>query len=60
MTGGTIDLLRLASEFAAGSVVTIETEGAGSYNGQAFISHLRLDYVRERSRVFFRKPLEGY
>jgi hypothetical protein len=60
MTSGTIELIRLTSEYAAGSVTTIETDGADSYNGQAFITHLRLDYVKERSKIFFRKPLEGY
>lgn len=58
--GGTIELLWLASEYAAGSVAEVKTDGAASFDGQAFISRLRLDYVRERSKIFFRKPLEGY
>jgi hypothetical protein len=58
--GGAVELPRLAAEYAAGSVMTVETEGAGSFNGAAFISRLRLDYVRELSKIFFRKPLEGY
>lgn len=42
-------------EFSAGSVMGIETTGASSWNGNAFISHIRQDYVKSTSKVFFRK-----
>ncbi len=42
-------------EFSAGSIMGIETTGAKSWNGNAFISHIRQDYVKSTSKVFFRK-----
>ena len=42
-------------EFSAGSVMGIKTTGANSWNGNAFISHIRQDYVKSTSKVFFRK-----
>jgi hypothetical protein len=58
--GGSVVLLRLAAEFAAGSVAALSTVGAAAFDGRAFVSHLRFDYVGERSKLFFRRPLEGY
>ena len=42
-------------EFSAGSIMGIETTGANSWNGNAFISHIRQDYVNSTSKIFFRK-----
>ena len=42
-------------EFSAGSIMGIKTPGANSWNGNAFISHIRQDYVKSTSKVFFRK-----
>ncbi len=42
-------------EFSAGSIMGIETTGANSWNGNVFISHMRQDYVKSTSKVFFRK-----
>ena len=42
-------------EFSAGSIMGIKTTGANSWNGNAFISHIRQDYVKSTSKVFFRK-----
>lgn len=50
----------LLRNYAPGSVVTLETEGVKSWDGPAFISRLRHDYVKTRSKVYLRKPLEGY
>lgn len=47
-------------DYAAGSVAEIKTKGAGSWNGSAFLYHVRHDYVAEKSKVFFRRPLSGY
>lgn len=59
MTTGTLQTA-LLREFAAGSVATIKTNGAGSWDGPAFIMRIRHDYAGKKSKVFFRKPLEGY
>lgn len=42
-------------EFSAGSVMGIETTGAGSWNGNAFVHHIRHDFVKSTSKVFFRR-----
>lgn len=50
----------LLRNYAAGSVVTLATEGVKSWDGPAFISRIRHDYVKTRSKLYLRKPLEGY
>ena len=42
-------------DLSAGSITGIETTGAKSWNGNAFISHIRQDYVKSTSKVFFRR-----
>ena len=42
-------------EFSAGSIMGIKTTGVNSWNGNAFISHIRQDYVKSTSKVFFRR-----
>lgn len=49
----------IASNYAAGTVVNISTTDAESYDGAVFVTHIRHDYKNGRSKVFFRKPLEG-
>lgn len=50
----------LMRDLAAGSVVNIKTKGAGTWDGPAFLYRVRHDYASEKSKVFFRRPLEGY
>ncbi len=50
----------LMRDYAAGSVTEIQTSGAQSWDGPAFITRLRHDYVKGQSKAYFRKPLEGY
>lgn len=49
--------LPLMREFSAGSVMKIETEGADTWNGDGFVSHIRHDYINSTSKVFFRKAV---
>lgn len=57
---GTLWAGSLLRNYAAGSVVAMATEGAKSWDGPAFISRIRHDYVKSRSKLYLRKPLEGY
>ena len=42
-------------EFSAGSIAKLKTTGAYTWDGNAFISHIRQDYVKSTSKIFFRK-----
>ena len=57
---GTLWTGSLLRNYAAGSVVTLATEGVKSWDGAAFISRIRHDYVKTRSKLYLRRPLEGY
>ncbi len=50
----------ITCDYAAASIINIETSKAASWNGKVFITRLRTDHVRGETKVFFRKPLEGY
>lgn len=50
----------LTRDIAAASVINIETEKASNWNGKVFITRTRHDFVTGETKIFFRKPLEGY
>ena len=50
----------LTRGIAAASVIKIETEKASGWNGKIFVTQTRHDFMTGETKVFFRKPLEGY
>lgn len=52
--------VKVLAGYAAGSMLNLKTERAASWDGRVFLDHVRNDYARNKSKLFFRKPLEGY
>ena len=50
----------LTRGIAAASVINIETEKASAWNGKIFVTRTRHNFLTGETKIFFRKPLEGY
>lgn len=51
---------KLSRGYAAASVVNLKTGKANVWDGKIFITRTRHNFLTGETKVFFRKPLEGY
>lgn len=54
------EMIGIDAGITPGTVLTLETTQAKSWNGPVFVTRVRNEYIDNSSKVFFRKPLAGY
>lgn len=50
----------LLTGYAAASLLKLKTKKASAWDGTVFVYKVRHDFVRNKSTLYFREPLEGY
>ena len=60
MTSGSCVSNTFLGGYAAGTLVELRTAGVSSWDGPVFMTHVQHDLVKAKTKLYFRKPLEGY
>lgn len=60
MVSGVIWYPAVASDVAAASMITVHNDVLTSWDGTMFVYRIRHDYEKRKTKIFLRKPLEGY
>lgn len=50
----------LTVDYAPASMLNLKTERAEAWNGKMFVTQVRHDFVHYKTKIAFRRPLEGY
>ncbi|MCM1388088.1 MAG: hypothetical protein NC231_12230 [Bacillus sp. (in: Bacteria)] len=60
MTSGVCVSDTFLGGYAAGTLVELQTTGVSSWNGPVIMNHVQHDLVKAKTKLYFRKTLEGY
>lgn len=60
MTSGSCVSNTFLGGYAAGTIVELQTAGVSSWDGPVIMSHVQHDFVKAKTKLYFRKILEGY
>lgn len=60
MTSGNCISNTFLAGYAAGTLVELQTSGVSSWDGPVIMSHVQHDLVKAKTKLYFRKALEGY
>lgn len=60
MTSGMCMSNTFLGGYAAGTLVELQTAGVSSWDGPVLMTHVQQDLVAAKTKLYFRKPLEGY